>query len=87
MNLQIPADAWPVVLMAAVVVLLIFRKPLFLLAKFLLRSLVGLGFLFLWASSRVAAGLSLGVNLFNAFTLGLLGLPGLGLLMMLRWLG
>ena len=66
MNLQIPADAWPVVLMAAVVVLLIFRKPLFLLAKFLLRSLVGLGFLFLWASSGVAAGLSLGVNLFNA---------------------
>ena len=87
MNLQIPADAWPVVLMAAVVVLLIFRKPLFLLAKFLLRSLVGLGFLFLWASSGVASGLALGVNLFNAFTLGLLGLPGLGLLMMLRWLG
>jgi len=87
MSVQIPADAWPVVLMAAVVVLLIFRKPLFLLAKFLLRSLVGLGFLFLWASSGVAAGLSLGVNLFNAFTLGLLGLPGLGLLMMLRWLG
>ena len=48
---------------------------------------MGLGFLFLWASSGVAAGLSLGVNLFNAFTLGLLGLPGLGLLMMLRWLG
>ena len=45
MNLQIPADAWPVVLMAAVVVLLIFRKPLFLLVKFLLRSLVGLGLL------------------------------------------
>lgn len=87
MSVQIPADAWPVVLMAAVVVLLIFRKPLFFLLKLLLRSLVGLGFLFLWAGSGVAAGLALGVNVFNALTLGLLGLPGLGLLLMLKWLG
>ena len=41
MSVQIPADAWPVVLMVAVVVCLIFRKPLLGLAKFLLRSLVG----------------------------------------------
>ena len=32
----------------------------------------------------IAAGLALGVNAFNAITLGLLGLPGLGLLFLLR---
>ncbi len=33
-----------------------------------------------------AAGLALGVNLFNALTVGALGLPGVGLLLMLNWL-
>lgn len=87
MNINIPADAWPVVLLTAVVVVLIFRRPLVFLAKLLLRSLLGLGFLFLWAASGIAPGLALGVNVFNALALGLLGLPGLGLLLMLRWLG
>lgn len=32
-----------------------------------------------------AAGLTLGVNLFNALTVGALGLPGVGLLLMLNW--
>ena len=31
-----------------------------------------------------AAGLSLGVNAFNALTLGVLGVPGLGLLLLLK---
>ena len=32
----------------------------------------------------MAAGLSLGVNAFNALTLGVLGVPGLGLLLLLK---
>ena len=32
-------------------------------------------------------GLALGVNAFNALTLGLLGIPGLGLLFLLKWAG
>lgn len=32
-----------------------------------------------------AVGLGLGVNLFNALTVGALGLPGVGLLLMLNW--
>ena len=36
---------------------------------------------------QTAAGLALGVNAFNALTLGLLGLPGLGLLFLFRWVG
>ena len=71
------------ILIAAVLILVIFRRPLLWLGKLLVRSLLGLGFLALWYQS----GLALGVNAFNAVTLGLLGLPGLGLLLLFRWVG
>ncbi len=75
------------ILIAAVLILVIFRRPLLWLGKLLVRSLLGLGFLALWSQSGLAAGLALGVNTFNAVTLGLLGLPGLGLLLLFRWVG
>ena len=75
---------WLSLLMAGVLLLVIFHRPLAWAGKVLARSLVGLGFLALWAHSGVLAGLQLGVNLFNALTLGLLGVPGFGLLMLLR---
>ena len=41
----------------------------------------------LWALSGVGGlvGLHLGVNLVNALVLGVLGVPGFGLLLMLNW--
>ena len=75
------------ILIAAVLILVIFRRPLLWLGKLLVRSLLGLGFLALWSQSGLAAGLALGVNAFNAVTLGLLGLPGRGLLLLFRWVG
>lgn len=75
------------ILIALVLILVIFRRPLLWLGKLLVRSLLGLGFLALWSQSGLAAGLALGVNAFNAVTLGLLGLPGLGLLLLFRWVG
>lgn len=75
------------ILIALVLILVIFRRPLLWLGKLLMRSLLGLGFLALWSQSGLAAGLALGVNAFNAVTLGLLGLPGLGLLLLFRWVG
>ena len=41
----------------------------------------------LFALSHVGGflGLSLGVNLVNALVLGVLGLPGFGLLVMMNW--
>ncbi|MBR5533739.1 MAG: pro-sigmaK processing inhibitor BofA family protein [Ruminiclostridium sp.] len=77
---------WLSVFMLSVLVLAVFHRPLLWAGKVLVRSLVGLGFLALWAHSGVLAGLSLGVNLFNALTLGLLGVPGFGLLMLLKWI-
>lgn len=85
MSLFSPDGPWLTILIFSVLFLVIFRRPLGWLLKVLLRSTLGLGALFLWAQSGLAAGLALGVNAFNALTIGLLGLPGLGLLFLLRW--
>lgn len=47
----------------------------------------GVGLAALWALSGVGGlvGLHLGVNLVNALVLGVLGVPGFGLLLMLNW--
>ena len=78
---------WLSVFMAAILLLAIFHRPLVWAGKVLARSLVGLGFLSLWAQSGILTGLQLGVNLLNALTLGMLGVPGFGLLMLLKWIG
>ena len=75
---------WLTAIIFAVLFLVIFRRPLGWLIKLAFRSLLGFGFLAAWSYSGIAAGLALGVNAFNAITLGLLGLPGLGLLFLLR---
>lgn len=63
------------------------RRGLARLCHLGFRSLVALGALAaMKAAGAGAVGLALGVNLFNALTLGLLGLPGLGLLWMLHWI-
>ena len=49
------------------------------------RTGVGIAFLALWSQVGGMLGLSLGVNLFNALVLGLLGIPGFGLLLMMNW--
>ena len=75
------------------------QKPLRSLARLLART--GAGLAILWLLSKVGgligvtlgvvpalilAGLvALGVNLFNALVLGVLGAPGFGLLLMLTW--
>ena len=78
---------WLSILMLTLLLLAVFHRPLAWAGKVLARSLVGLGFLALWSNSGILAGLQLGVNLFNALTLGLLGIPGFGLLMLLKWVG
>lgn len=65
--------------------LVLFRRPLGSLGRLGLRSGLWLGFLWLFRSIGPLVGVTLGVNLFNALTLGVLGLPGLALLMMVQW--
>ena len=66
-----------------VAVVRLFRKPLAL--RVVLNSALGLGVLWLLNSTAPVTGLTLGVNWFNALTVGVLGLPGLGLLLLVKW--
>ncbi len=60
-------------------------RPLTILAKCLLRTCGGWAALVLLQPIAPSLGIALGVNLFNAVTLGFLGLPGFALLMLLQW--
>ena len=77
----------PYVLVAGILALVVFRRAVGGVLRLAGRSLLGLGFLALWAKSGVLAGLALGVNILNALVLGTLGVPGLGLLLLIRWMG
>ena len=74
-----------VLLFLAVAIIRLFKTPL----KLALRTVgnTALGFGALWAINLSTAytGLSLGLNLFNALTIALLGVPGLGLLLLVKW--
>jgi len=63
----------------------IFRTPLRLAFRLLANTL--LGFLALWAVNLTAGftGILLGLNLLNALVIGVLGLPGLVLLLLTQW--
>ena len=50
-----------------------------------MRTGLGLGALSLLSGAGEAIGVHLGVNLVNGVLLGLLGVPGFGLLLMLHW--
>lgn len=67
------------------VVLAVLRRPLKGLLKLLGRSAAGLAGLFAFSHIGGLIGVTLGVNLVNSLVIGLLGLPGFGLLLMLNW--
>ena len=61
------------------------RRPLEALGRLILRTGGGLGVLGALSLTGGALGLRLGVNLANALVLGVLGVPGLGLLAGMSW--
>ena len=68
-----------------IALLRVFSTPLRLAIKLLVNTL--LGFAALWAVQLTAAftGIALGINLFNALIVGVLGLPGFVLLLLMQW--
>lgn len=78
--------AWGLAGLLLCAALLLLRRPLACLVRLVLRSSVGLAALALFAQVGHLFGVSLGVNLVNALILGLLGIPGFGLLLMMQWI-
>lgn len=77
--------AWCLAGLLLCAALLVLRRPAARLLRLTLRSSVGLAALALFSQIGQLIGVHLGVNLVNALVLGLLGLPGFGLLLMLQW--
>jgi len=76
---------WLVGTLCVLAGLSLLRRPLGALFRLLGRTGVGLAFLAVFAPIGQFLGAGLGVNLFNALILGVLGVPGFGLLLMLKW--
>lgn len=67
-----------------IALLRVFSAPLKLAVKLLANTL--LGFLALWAVNAAGVtGVALGVNVWNALVIGVLGLPGFVLLLLVQW--
>lgn len=62
----------------------LFSAPLKLALKVLLNTLLGFAALFLLNLTSGFTGFALGMNLFNALIIGILGVPGLVLLVLLK---
>ena len=77
--------AWCLAGLVLCAVLLLLRRPAAWLLRLALRSSVWLAVLALFSQVGRLVGISLGVNLVNALVLGVLGVPGFGLLLMLQW--
>lgn len=74
------------IVLGVLVLLVLLRRPIGTLGRLMARSGLWLGFLWLFKGVTPLLGVSLGVNLLNAVVLGILGVPGLALLMMVQWL-
>ena len=74
-----------VLLFLAVACAALLRKPLKMVLRVVLNSALGFGALWLLNATAAVTGISLGLNLFNVLTIGVLGVPGLGLLLLVKW--
>ena len=72
-------------LFLVVVCLRLFAAPLKLAMKVAFNSALGFGAVWLLNLTTSVTGLSLGLNWFNAVLIGILGLPGFGLLLLVQW--
>ena len=77
--------AWCLAGLILCAALLLLRRPVAWMLRLLFRSGVGLAVLALFSQIGHLIGVTLGVNLVNALVLGVLGVPGLGLLLMMQW--
>ena len=82
--MNVDMQVWVSVLSALAIAAILFRGVLWNILKLAGRTAVGGACLAVLAQFSGLTGLALGVNLVNALVLGVLGLPGFGLLWALR---
>jgi len=66
--------------------LIVFRKPMKFILRLALSTLLGFAALFLINFLGGLIGISIAVNWINAAVVGILGLPGIALLLLIEWL-
>jgi len=66
--------------------LIVFRKPMKFILRLALSTLLGFAALFLINFLGGLIGISIAVNWINAAVVGILGLPGIALLLLIKWL-
>lgn len=76
---------WMGVALVAVMLLILFRRPLRLVGRLAVRW--GVGMAVLWGIQGIgpSLGVYLGFNALNGLVLGVLGVPGFGLLLLTQW--
>lgn len=74
-----------VILFLLVAAARLFSAPLKLALRVVINSVLGFAAMWLLNLTTAATGLSLGLNLFNALIIGILGVPGFVLLLLVQW--
>ena len=74
-----------VLLFLVVACVRLFSAPLKVALRVLINSVLGFGALWLLNLTGGVTGIALGLNIFNSLTVGILGVPGLFLLLQLQW--
>lgn len=74
-----------VLLFLVVACVRLFSAPLKVALRVLINSVLGFGALWLLNLTGGVTGIAPGLNIFNSLTVGILGVPGLFLLLLLQW--
>lgn len=86
MDIIISAGAAIAGIILLIIIVRVFIAPIRIIAKLCFSTLLGFAGLIFLDLFGAYIGITLGVNLINAAVVGILGLPGLALLLLLRWL-
>ena len=75
-----------VLLFLLVAIWRLFKTPLKLALRLVINTALGFGALWALDLTTAYTGLSLGLNLFNALVIAILGVPGFCLLLLIQWI-
>jgi inhibitor of the pro-sigma K processing machinery len=75
-----------IVAILALVVFIILKKPIKIIFKLILNTIIGFLALFVINYLGAFIGISIAVNWINAVIVGVLGVPGVALILLLKWI-